>query len=32
MRKMIPVMESTKTDKSLIDFAGVEAGEKTFVP
>jgi hypothetical protein len=26
------VMVSTKTDKSLIDLAGVEAGEKTLVP
>jgi hypothetical protein len=29
---MIPVMTSTKTDKSAIDLAGVEAGEKIFVP
>src|SRR4029077_7938022 len=28
---MIPVMPSTKTDKSAIDLAGVEAGEKMFV-
>jgi hypothetical protein len=25
-------MTSTKTDKSLIDLAGLEAGEKTLVP
>ena len=29
---MIPVMTSTKTDKSAIDLAGVEAGEKMLVP
>ena len=29
---MTPVMTSTKTDKSEIDLAGVEAGEKMFVP
>jgi hypothetical protein len=29
---MIPVMTSTKIDKSAIDLAGVEAGEKMFVP
>jgi hypothetical protein len=29
---MIPVMASTKTDKSAIDLAGVEAGAKIFVP
>jgi len=29
---MIPVMTRTKTDKSAIDLAGVEAGEKIFVP
>jgi hypothetical protein len=29
---MIPVMTSTKADKSEIDLAGVEAGEKMFVP
>src|ERR1700747_1929135 len=28
---MIPVMPSTKTDKSAIDLAGVEAGEKMLV-
>src|SRR3984957_20797907 len=31
-RKMIPVMTSTKIDKSTIDLAGVEAGAKMFVP
>ena len=29
---MIPVMTSTKTEKSAIDLAGVEAGAKMFVP
>jgi hypothetical protein len=29
---MIPVTTSTKTDKSAIDLAGVEAGAKIFVP
>src|SRR6267154_1131291 len=29
---MIPVITSTKTDKSAIDLAGVEAGAKIFVP
>jgi hypothetical protein len=29
---MIPVMTSTKTDKSAIALAGVEAGAKIFVP
>ena len=29
---MIPVMTSTKTERSTIDLAGVEAGEKIFVP
>jgi hypothetical protein len=29
---MIPVMTSTKIDKSTIDLAGVEAGAKMFVP
>jgi hypothetical protein len=29
---MIPVITSTKTDKSAIDLAGVEAGAKMFVP
>jgi hypothetical protein len=29
---MIPVMTTTKADKSTIDLAGVEAGEKMFVP
>src|ERR1700685_965535 len=29
---MIPVMTSTKIDKSAIDLAGVEAGAKIFVP
>jgi hypothetical protein len=29
---MIPVMTSTQTDKSAMDLAGVEAGEKIFVP
>ena len=28
---MIPVITSTKTDRSAIDLAGVEAGEKMFV-
>ena len=28
---MIPVTTSTKTDKSAIDLAGVEAGEKMLV-
>ena len=29
---MIPVITSTKVDKSAIDLAGVEAGAKIFVP
>src|ERR1700722_11445442 len=29
---MIPVITSTKMDKSAIDLAGVEAGAKIFVP
>jgi len=29
---MIPVITSTKIDKSAIDLAGVEAGAKIFVP
>jgi hypothetical protein len=29
---MIPVMTNTKTDRSTIDLAGVEEGEKMFVP
>ena len=29
---MIPVVTSTKTDKLVIDLAGVEAGAKIFVP
>jgi hypothetical protein len=29
---MIPVMTNTKTDKFVIDLAGVEAGAKMFVP
>jgi len=29
---MIPVMTSTKADRSAIDLAGVETGAKIFVP